>query len=82
MFGGGNRTDGFSKQPDSWYSEKILELYEYFQKKWKVTSYDPRTGFAPVSLANISNTCCESDKVARILLLEGAPRSRYNGNSV
>ena len=60
--------------------EKIQELYQYFQKNWKVTSDDMRKGFAPVELSNISNISCESDKTARLLLGEGEPRSRYAGS--
>ena len=81
LFGGGRRKE-FEKRSPEWYSEKILELYDMFQKpkNWKVTSDDPQKGFAPISLFNCSSILCETDKYLRLFLGEGAPRSRYAGN--
>ena len=81
LFAGGSKTNGFVKQPKEWYSEKILELYYLAQKQknWKVTSQDMRTGFAPLSMSNLSNSLCETDKYLRLVLGEGEPRSRYPG---
>lgn len=81
LFGGASKTTGFTKQKDAWYSEKIQELFQMFQKQkyWKITSDDPMTGFSPVEMSNVSNCLCETDKILRLYLDEGRPRSRYQG---
>lgn len=46
---------------------------------WTVTSNNMRNGFAPLSLSNISNLCCEFDKYARLVLDEGQMKNKYDG---
>lgn len=46
---------------------------------WPQTSDDMKTGFAPLSMSNLSNCNCEYDKWTRSCLGQGKMRSRYNG---
>jgi hypothetical protein len=41
---------------------------------------NPKTGFADLSMSNVSNCLCEYDKYCRIISDEGEPRSRYAGH--
>ena len=44
---------------------------------WPNTSKNMKTGFAPLSMSNISNCNCEYDKWTRVCLGQGKMRSRY-----
>lgn len=48
---------------------------------WPNTSKDPNKGFAPLTMSNVSNNNCESDKHARLQLGEGKMRSSYPGQA-
>lgn len=47
----------------------------------KLWTDDFKTGFAELSLSNVSNCLCETDKYFRIVSGEGEPRSRYAGSN-
>lgn len=51
---------------------------ELVSSKWWTGDY--RTGFAELSMPNVSNTLCEYDKYCRLIGGEGEPRSRYAGS--
>lgn len=57
---------------------KVNELLKA-RVKDKHWTGDFRTGFAPISMSNFSNSCCEYDKYCRLIGGEGEPRSRYPG---
>jgi hypothetical protein len=51
---------------------------ELINPKWWTDDY--RTGFADLSMPNVSNCLCEYDKICRLYGGEGEPRSRYAGS--
>ena len=46
---------------------------------WPNTAKDPKKGFAPLSMSNVSNINCEYDKYMRVCLGQGKMRSKYPG---
>lgn len=59
----------------------LVELLEYSRDPgfWPQTHRDMKKGFAPLSISNLSNWCCETDKYLRLWLGEGKLRSGYEG---
>jgi hypothetical protein len=51
---------------------------ELINPKWWTDDF--RTGFAALSMPNVSNSLCEFDKYCRLISGQGEPRSRYQGN--
>ena len=51
---------------------------ELVSAKWWTGDF--RTGFAELSMPNVSNSLCEFDKYCRLISGEGEPRSRYAGS--
>jgi hypothetical protein len=51
---------------------------ELINPKWWTGDF--KTGFAELSMPNVSNCCCEFDKYCRLIGGEGEPRSRYPGS--
>ncbi len=50
---------------------------ELVKDKWWTGDF--RTGFADLSMPNVSNSLCEYDKYCRLISGQGEPRSRYSG---
>lgn len=51
---------------------------ELIAPKWWTGDF--RTGFADLSMPNVSNSLCEYDKYCRLISGQGEPRSRYAGS--
>lgn len=47
---------------------------------WPHTSSDMKTGFSPLSMANMSSANCETDKYFRLILGQGRMKSKYPGS--
>ena len=78
----GERRGDFSKLDNESKTRALRYLVKAAQleKYWPQTKCeDPAVGWAPITMANLSNCCCEFDKYNRLALKEGEPRSRYAG---
>ena len=76
----GRRKGTFERVPQSEITEFLMEMLEHSRNE----EYWPQTkeknmgnGWAPLSLSNLSNCNCETDKHTRIVLGEGETRSKY-----
>lgn len=71
-------------QPD--ITEELKTWVEYgsgrYPELWPVTTNNPREGFAPLSMANVSNCACEGDKYFRVVSGSGEMKQKYNGLAV
>lgn len=83
IFSGGRKGD-FDKQAQSWCTDRLVELHAMGQSEefWPQSKEkNPGNGWAPLSLSNLSNVCCEVDKFFRLILGEGKTRSKYHADS-
>jgi hypothetical protein len=77
----GRRKDSFGGVSQSEVTEFLLRLVECSRDEeyWPQTKErNPGNGWAPLSMANLSNCCCEVDKYFRLVLQEGETRSTYS----
>jgi hypothetical protein len=73
----------FQPLPDAKRNEHMLELWHAANdsnKYWPNDAKDPRKGYAPLPMSDISSGFCEYDKYCRLIRSEGKMRSRYPGN--
>jgi len=80
----GGRRGQLARLDDESKGKALVRLHEYAQSDefWPQTGCsDPTQGWAPLTLPNLSNCCCEIDKYWRLCLKEGEPRSRYSGGA-
>lgn len=76
----GTRRGDFGNHDQAWCTEKLQVLVELSRDKnyWPQSkNKNPGNGWAPLSMSNLSNVCCESDKASRLILEEGKTRSKY-----